>query len=258
MTKTAKSFYEKYNGKAIDYDKTYGVQCVDGARLWQDYFLGASIPCAGNYASGYWTGNRSWFKSKGCTEITDPSKLQNGDLVIWPYGSASHPSSHVAMYYEGMEFGQNQGDNRQFRLKSTTFSDMAGAFRSSNCDPGTSNTLSSTSNSGEAVDQILHVGSHVKFPSRMKVTKINKAKNWAYVPDLGGYISAKPLDEVDASDGKKDQILHAGSVVTIAGTFTVTAVNKSTNCVKLKAYSGATSNWTFDFWIKAKPLTEVK
>ena len=254
MTKTAKSFYEKYNEKAIDYDSAYGVQCVDGARIWQDYFLGASIPCAGNYASGYWTGNRAWFKSKGCTEVTNYKNLKNGDLVIWPYGSTSHPSSHVAMYYEGKEFGQNQGDNRQFRLKSTDFSDMAGAFRSSNCDAGTS---SSTSSSGEAVDQILHVGSHVKFPSRMKVSKINKAKNWAYVDVLGGYISAKPLDEVDASDGKKDQILHAGSVVTIAGTFIVTAVNKSTNCVKLKAYSGTTGNWVFDFWIKAKPLTEV-
>lgn len=255
MAKTAKSFYEKYNGQAFDYDKAYGVQCVDGARLWMDYFLGSSIPCSGGWASGYWTGNRAWFKSKGCTEITSPSNLRNGDLVIWNRGSASHPSSHVAMYYNGQEFGQNQGGNRGFCLKSTNFNDMAGAFRSSNC---VQESTSGTSSSGEAVDQILHVGSHVKFPSRMKVTKINKAKNWAYVPDLGGYISAKPLDEVDASDGKKDQILHAGSVVTIVGTFTVTAVNKSTNCVKLKAYSGTTGAWVFDFWIKAKPLTEVK
>ena len=123
----------------------------------------------------------------------------------------------------------------------------------------TTNTVPYTvqESSDEAVDQILHIGSHVTFPSRMKVTKINKAKNWAYVSDLGGFISAKPLDEVDASDGKKDQILHANSVVTIKGVFKVTAVNKTTNCVKLKAYSGTTGNWVFDFWIKAKPLTEV-
>jgi hypothetical protein len=144
MSKTAKSFVDKYNGQAIDYDKAYGVQCVDGARVWQDYFLGASIPCAGNYASGYWTGNRSWFKAKGCTEVTNYKNLKNGDLVIWPYGSKSHPSSHVAMYYNGQEFGQNQGGNRQFRLKSTDFSDMAGAFRSSNCDPGTTAPSAST------------------------------------------------------------------------------------------------------------------
>lgn len=254
MSKTAKSFYEKYNGRAIDYDKGYGVQCVDGARLWMDYFLGSSIPCSGGWASGYWTGNRSWFKSKGCTEITNYKNLRNGDLVIWAKGSSSHPSSHVAMYYNGKEFGQNQGGNRGFCLKNTNFSDMAGAFRTTNCDPGTS----ITSTSGEAVDQILHVGSHVIFPSRMQVTKVNVAKNWAYVPDIGGWISCKPLDEVDASDGKKDQILHAGSVVTIKGKFTVTAVNKSTNTVKLKAYSGTTGSWVFDFWIKAKPLTEVK
>ena len=253
--RTAKSFYEKYNGQAIDYDKSYGVQCVDGARLWMDYFLGSSIPCSGDWASGYWTGNRAWFKSKGCSEITNPNNLRNGDLVIWNRGSISHPSSHVAMYYNGQEFGQNQSGNRVFCLKSTDFSDMAGAFRSSNCAQETSSTT--TSSSGEAVDQILHVGSHVKFPSKMKITKINKSKNWAYVPDIGGWISCKPLDEVDASDGKCDQIVHVGSVVTIQGIFTVTAVNKSTNCVKLKAHSGTTASWNFDFWIKAKPLTEV-
>ena len=146
--KTAKSFYEKYLGKAINYDNAYGVQCVDGARLWQDYFLGASIPCAGNYASGYWAGNRAWFKSKGCTEVTNYKNLRNGDLVIWNYGSKSHPSSHVAMYYEGKEFGQNQGGDRSFCLKSTNFSDMAGAFRSSNCDAGTTSTTKTTSSSG--------------------------------------------------------------------------------------------------------------
>ncbi len=142
--KTAKSFYEKYNGQAIDYDHGYGVQCVDGARLWMDYFLGSSIPCATGWAGGYWSGNQSWFKSKGCTLITNYRNLKNGDLVIWSKGSSSHPSSHVAMYYNGKEFGQNQGGNRGFCLKSTDFSDMAGAFRSSNCDPGASSSSNIT------------------------------------------------------------------------------------------------------------------
>lgn len=252
MAKTAKSFVIKYQGRALDYDRAYGVQCVDGARYWMDYFLGSSIPCAGGWANGYWLSNKSWFTSKGCTLITSPSALRNGDLVIWNKGSKSHPSSHVAMYYNGMEFGQNQGGNRGFCLKATNFGDMLGAFRAPTCAQE-----SSSSNGKEAVDQILHVGSHVTFPSKMKVTKVDTVKNWVYIPVIGGWIGAKPCDEVSASDGKNDQIVHADSEVTIKGKFTVTDVNIKLNKVKLKAYSGCTGDWEFNFWINAKPLTEV-
>lgn len=252
MGKTASSFVTKYNGRAIDYDRAYGVQCVDGARCWMDYFLGSSIPCGGNYANGYWKYNQSWFLSKGCKKITRVSDLRNGDLVIWDKGG-SHPMSHVAMYYNGCEFGQNQGGNRAFCLKATNFNDMLGAYRAPSCVQESYKPASR----GEKVDQILHVGSKVTFPSRMKVTAINKKRNLAYVPVLGGWIGCKPLDEVDASDGKCDQILHKGSIVTIKGKFVVTSVNVRANTVHLKAYSGTTANWVFDFGIKAKPLTEV-
>lgn len=252
--KTAQSFVEKYNGQAIDYDGGYGVQCVDGARVWMDYFLGSSIPCGGGWANGYWLYDRQWFVSKGCLLIQNSADLRDGDLVIWDKNSKSHPSSHVAMYYQGKEFGQNQGGNRGFRLLSTDFSDMLGAFRAPTCSQ-----TSSIQNSGkEAVDQILHVGSHVIFPSSMKVTEVNASKGWVKIPDIGGWISASPCDEVDASDGACDQHLHVGSNVTIKGVFKVTAIDKLTNMVKLIAYSGTTGNWTFDFWIRAQPLTEVE
>lgn len=255
MPETAREFYEKYLGRVIDYDGACDVQCVDGARCWMDYFLGSSIPCGGGWAEGYWTKDQSWFLSKGCLLITDASALRDGDLVVWPINSkGSHKKSHVAMFYQGKEFGQNQGGNRGFCLKATDFSDMLGAYRAPTCvqEP------CRPSPSGERVDQILHVGSHVIFPGRMEVTEINKEKNWALIPELGGWISAKPCDEVDATDGSCDQILHVGSIVTIKGVFEVTAVNKEINAVQLKAYSGTTSDWLFDFWIKAKPLTEVE
>ena len=110
---------------------------------------------------------------------------------------------------------------------------------------------------GEKVDQILHVGSHAKFASSMKVQKVDAKKGLVYVPDIGGWISAKPLTEVSAADGSLDQHLHVGSQVTIKGVFTVTDISTKGNCVKLKAYSGTTDNWIFDYWIKAKCLTEV-
>lgn len=255
MSETAREFYEKYLGRVIDYDGACDVQCVDGARCWMDYFLGSSIPCGGGWAEGYWTKDQSWFLSKGCLLITDASALRDGDLVVWPINpKGSHKKSHVAMFYQGKEFGQNQGGNRGFCLKATNFNDMLGAYRAPSCVQESYKPASR----GEKVDQILHVGSKVTFPSRMKVTAINKKRNWAYVPVLGGWISAKPCDEVDATDGSCDQILHVGSIVTIKGVFEVTAVNKEINAVQLKAYSGTTSDWLFDFWIKAKPLTEVE
>lgn len=255
MSETAREFYEKYLGRVIDYDGACDVQCVDGARCWMDYFLGSSIPCGGGWAEGYWTKDQSWFLSKGCLLITDASALRDGDLVVWPINpKGSHKKSHVAMFYQGKEFGQNQGGNRGFCLKATDFSDMLGAYRAPTCvqEP------CRPSPSGERVDQILHVGSHVIFPGRMEVTKVDTVKNWVYIPVIGGWIGAKPCDEVDATDGSCDQILHVGSIVTIKGVFEVTAVNKEINAVQLKAYSGTTSDWLFDFWIKAKPLTEVE
>lgn len=48
---------------------------------------------------------------------------------MWAKGSRSHPHSHIAMYYNGKEFGENQGGNRQFRLINGHFGDALGAFR---------------------------------------------------------------------------------------------------------------------------------
>lgn len=57
------------------------------------------------------------------------NELRNGDWVMWARGSGSHPHSHIAMYYNGKEFGENQGGNRQFRLINGHFGDALGGFR---------------------------------------------------------------------------------------------------------------------------------
>lgn len=137
MTKTAKSFYDLYNGAGYDLDGAFGKQCVDGARIWMLYFIGKSIPTGNGWASGYVLNDKQWFLDNGCTFISSPSQLQDGDLVVWGKGG-SHKDSHVAMYYQGKSFGMNQGGNRNFNLKSTNFSDMIGAYRSKNCKKVTS------------------------------------------------------------------------------------------------------------------------
>lgn len=129
MVKTPESFYKAYVGKSIDYDGAYGVQCVDAFRVLCDYLGIPSKPTPNNWADGYWIYRDSLGYSKYFDYVTNYKNLKNGDVVIWKRGSASHPSSHVAMYYNGQEFGQNQGTFRGFTLKSTNFSDMLGALR---------------------------------------------------------------------------------------------------------------------------------
>lgn len=126
MSKLPIDFINKYNGSSIDFDKSYGVQCVDAFKLFCYWAFGSYWATGNNYADGYWYG-RNQHKDKFIA--VPPNQLRDGDWAIWARGSKSHPASHVAMYYGGKEFGQNQGGNRGFCLKDTTFSDCLGGLR---------------------------------------------------------------------------------------------------------------------------------
>lgn len=126
MSKTPDDFYRAYNGKAIDIDHGYGVQCVDGFKVFCKWTYGSDYPTGNGWADGYWYSRDA---HKGQFHAVGVRELRDGDWVIWGRGSRSHPSSHIAMYYHGMAFGQNQGGNRAFCLKSTNFGDALGALR---------------------------------------------------------------------------------------------------------------------------------
>lgn len=129
MAKTADEFYRTYVRKAIDADGGYGVQCVDGFRVFCNWAIGRSWPTGNGWADGYWYNRKQ--HADQFTEV-DRNHLKDGDWVFWAKGSRSHPSSHVAMYYHGMSFGQNQHDARVgagFSLHSTDFSDILGGLR---------------------------------------------------------------------------------------------------------------------------------
>ena len=51
---TPQEFYDQHNGKAIDYDGAYGVQCVDAWRVFCTWIGVPSLPTPNNYADGYW------------------------------------------------------------------------------------------------------------------------------------------------------------------------------------------------------------
>lgn len=126
MSKTPTNFYNQYNGKAIDDDSYAGVQCVDAFRVFCKWIGSSAYPTPNGWADGYWYGRSA---HADVFDSVPVGQFKNGDWVIWAKFSKSHESSHIAMYYNGYEFGQNQSTSRAFTLKKTDFSDALGALR---------------------------------------------------------------------------------------------------------------------------------
>lgn len=137
---TPEQFYAENLNKVVDvdgYPKGQPYQCIDGFRWWGRC---NSVPVPAtpdDRASGYWTCKNAkgeidpsvvdW-QSRYFDKITDPKQFRNGDWIIWGWCN-SHPQTHVAMWYNGQEFGENQGTFKGFTLKSTDFSDALGGLR---------------------------------------------------------------------------------------------------------------------------------
>ena len=123
---TPDAFYKAVNGKG--FNEGWGYQCVAGFKEFQYSLAGTYINAGGgakNYAYSH-TGLESiGFKWHGGT-----AGLKNGDWCIWTTGEFGH----VAMYYNGKFFGQNQGATNPavgtpFNLMSLSLNGMAGYYR---------------------------------------------------------------------------------------------------------------------------------
>lgn len=113
---TAKEFRNQYIGKAIDVDGAAGVQCVDLFK--QCCYLAGKKPFSlggSGYACEIWKRFSALKLGEYFTKISDISKLQYGDWVVWDMKSVEAPNSHVAMFEDwngknhAVFFGQNQG-----------------------------------------------------------------------------------------------------------------------------------------------------
>lgn len=123
---TPTAFYNAVNG--VGFNEGWGYQCVAGFKEFQ-YSLSGSYANAGgsakNYAYSHSAVEALGFKWHGGT-----SGLQNGDWCVWTTGEFGH----VAMYYNGQFFGQNQGATNSaigtpFNLMSLSLNGMAGYYR---------------------------------------------------------------------------------------------------------------------------------
>lgn len=138
-------FVDAHYQKGVGYDYGDGVQCVAGWYRF-NYWMGTTFPDSGfpdHVVKGFGhagtfadegniqanlNGNFSWMK--GVYDILDPSTttVQTGDWLIWQGGQFGH----IAMYYNGRIFGQNQGDGSGAPTESNYFnfgnSDSEGSY----------------------------------------------------------------------------------------------------------------------------------
>ena len=94
---TFDEFVKTYNGKAIDYDGGYGVQCVDLIKLYLDKVFNIKIGAIGN-AEAYWNKYNSVSALNQNFERIPNTPLfipQKGDIAVW--GTGLSKNGHVAI-----------------------------------------------------------------------------------------------------------------------------------------------------------------
>jgi hypothetical protein len=96
------AFYNAANGRG--FNEGYGMQCVAAFKEFMFSLSGKYVATSTGGASGY-ASQRSQIEALGFTWYSGASGLQNGDWGIFGGGTYGH----VAMYYNGKWFGQNQG-----------------------------------------------------------------------------------------------------------------------------------------------------
>lgn len=250
MAKSYADFKSTYIGKSVDVDgfPSYNIyQCWDlVSGLYFPYIGGKIIHCG---QTGYVVDIANQRKTNGildfCVDVGLKAELQPGDICIWKKCSAC-PYSHIAIYDHdnGQDkvyfLGQNQPFNK-VNIRQIDVSGIVGVFRPK---------IFVNQKPVKKPDQVLTVGSKV-VSNGFYVERLRyKSKRWElYNTWAGGWIPTKDVDEVDAHDGKKDNILHIGSGVAFPGTYTVSKVNVKQNIVYLKELG---------YWVKSRCLIETK
>ena len=130
---TPEQFHRNYYGYNEDYDGVAGKQCAD---LAKKHFEIAGYPYPRDPIGGDGYADNIWYykdRYKDYYVFIQPSQgFKDGDMVIFPHskrGGWTHPYSHVCFYYNGKEFGMNQGGDRSACDKDTDWSDALGALR---------------------------------------------------------------------------------------------------------------------------------
>lgn len=247
-----KAFKEMYLGKSVDVDgfPIYNIyQCWDlVSGVYFKYIGGKTIHCG---QSGYVIDIANQKETNGilnfCDEIALDKPMQPGDICIWTQCPAC-PWSHIAIYDH--DNGQNDvyflGQNQPYNyvnVKKISTKGIVAVFRPKKF-------VQKKVTPVKKVDQKLTVGSVCRSEGfYVKGLRVRNNQWEMYNDWVGGWIPTAHVHEVDARDGKMDNILHIGSGVAFDGTLTVTKVNVKSDTVYIKELG---------YFVKARCLYELK
>lgn len=244
-------FKKKYLGSRVDvdgfpYQQPY--QCWDlVSGVYFPYIGGHKISCT---LTRYVPDIAKQKKTNGilnfCDDIGLKTTMQPGDICIWGKCKAC-PDGHIAIYDsdEGQNcvyfLGQNQ-PKASVTIARIPVQGIIGVFRPKIF------VNKPVVKPEKKPDQILTKGSKVQSYG-FYIQAINYQKDWGYNDWVGGWFPLAHVVEVDARDGRKDQIVHIGSGVAFKGTLTVSDVDVKNDMVYLKELK---------YWVKSRCLCEVK
>lgn len=133
---TLKEFVQKYNGKAIDFDKAYGAQCVDVFRQYCAEVLNIEHTGGVNGAKDLFLDYYKMSKEQKYFMLIDEKKkpkYKAGDVLVWN-STKTNQYGHVAICLSEMSgdvlvFEQNglKQDGAKIMLK--TKENLLGALR---------------------------------------------------------------------------------------------------------------------------------
>lgn len=256
MGKSYKTYKANALGVKVDLDGFPVIQkyqCWDRACHYMKYVGGHAIHCG---QTGYVKDIANQRATNGildfCVDVGLKAEMQPGDIVVWTNAYPHCPDSHIAIYDHdnGQDeiyfLGQNQ-PNPWTTIARIPWQGIIGVFRPKifvKSDPKPVITPT------KRPDQILTVGSVcTSWGFYVEKLRIRKG-NWEmYNSWVGGWIPCKDVDEVDALDGRKDQIVHVGSGCAFHGQLTVTKVDIPNDRAFIKELG---------YWVKCRCLNEIK
>lgn len=256
MPKSYTLFKNSVLGKKIDLDGfpiSNVYQCWDLANHYFLYIGGHKIHCS---QSGYVKDIANARATNGlldfCVDVGLKAEMQPGDIVVWKPIKPHCPYSHIAIYDH--DNGQDHifflGQNQPFPWTTITeipWQGIIGVFRPKifvKSDPKPVITPT------KRPDQILTVGSVcTSWGFYVEKLRIRNGQWQMYNSWVGGWIPCADVDEVDALDGKKDQIVHVGSGCAFHGQLTVTKVDIPNDRAFIKELG---------YWVKCRCLNEIK